>query len=223
MNIVDPIKNKEDIKKISEYLEKKNLMYWTIFIIGLNSGLRISDILNLNISDVKNKKYIGIYEQKTRKFKKFPINDEFKKALDIYLQFRENQKYRSKALFVGKFGHRLCRSQVYRFLNEACSELNIQINVGTHTLRKTFGYHYYLKTQNLTMLQKIFNHSTPAVTLSYIGITQENIDEAYMGLDYSDNSIIKTSPEAVINFLKNYLINGGKQHKEFAELALAQI
>ena len=51
--------------------------------------------------------------------------------------------------------------------------------MGTHTLRKTFGYHYYKKFKDIAMLQKIFNHSNPALTLNYIGIEQDKIDESY--------------------------------------------
>ena len=51
--------------------------------------------------------------------------------------------------------------------------------VGTHTMRKTFGYHHYKKFKDIAILQKIFNHSSPQVTLRYIGIEQDQIDESY--------------------------------------------
>lgn len=52
--------------------------------------------------------------------------------------------------------------------------------IGTHTLRKTFGYHHYEKFKDVVMLQKIFNHSSTEITLRYIGIEQDEIDESYV-------------------------------------------
>ena len=68
---------------------------------------------------------------------------------------------------------------MYRFLNEACEKLGISINVGTHTMRKTFGYHHYKQFNDIALLQKILNHSSPSITLRYIGIDQETIDISY--------------------------------------------
>ncbi len=76
------------------------------------------------------------------------------------------------------------RRQAYRFLSRAAREAGITERIGTHTLRKTFGYHNYRKGFDITKLQQIFNHASPAVTLAYIGFTQDEIDEAYINLDY---------------------------------------
>ena len=64
-------------------------------------------------------------------------------------------------------------------VQEACAEAGIEAHVGTHTMRKTFGYHHYKKFKDVAMLQKIFNHSNPNITLRYIGIEQDQIDESY--------------------------------------------
>ena len=73
MNIVQPIKKIEDIQKIKKYLAKKprNAL---LFSFGINTGLRISDILSLDVGEVKDKDYIEIGEKKTNKYKKFPLN-----------------------------------------------------------------------------------------------------------------------------------------------------
>ena len=68
---------------------------------------------------------------------------------------------------------------MYRFINEACHEVGVQTRVGTHTMRKTFGYFYYKQYNDVVLLQRILNHSNPAVTLRYIGISQEEIDVSY--------------------------------------------
>jgi integrase len=82
-------------------------------------------------------------------------------------------------LFESQKQHRLDRSQVYRVLNEACSATGVNANIGTHTMRKTFGYHHYKQFKDVAMLQMIFNHSSPNITLRYIGIDQDEIDESY--------------------------------------------
>ena len=81
------------------------------------------------------------------------------------------------------FYKRLDRSQVYRFINRACKNLGIEANVGTHTMRKTFGYHHYKQYKDVVILQKIFNHSSQSITLRYIGIEQDDIDMSYQNFE----------------------------------------
>lgn len=72
----------------------------------------------------------------------------------------------------------ITRVQAYRLLNIVAKKIGLE-EIGTHTLRKTFGYWFYKKTKDIVMLQKLFNHSSPSITLAYIGIEQDEIDEAY--------------------------------------------
>ena len=185
-NLVEPIKNLCDIERLEKYLMEKSLRNRLIFVLGINTGLRISDILNLNISDVKDKNYVEVREKKTGKYKRFPLNNKLKSLIAEYITIVRKKTYsidNSEPLFVGKKHKRLNRSQVYRFLNFACNELKIEINIGTHTMRKTFGYHHYKKFNDVVLLQKILNHSSPSITLRYIGITQEEIDISYSNFE----------------------------------------
>ena len=180
MNYVDPIKSREDIHKVENWLAERNPRNRLIFAMGVNLGLRISDILGLNISDVYNKTHVEIREKKTNKYKRFILNDKLQKLIKEYLK----DVVKSKApLFVGKKGHRLHRSQVYRFLNEACNAVGLSENIGCHSLRKSFGYHHFKQYNDIVLLQKIFNHSSPAVSLFYIGIDQETIDNSYRNFE----------------------------------------
>ncbi len=174
-HLVEPIKNREDVSRIEKYLNTKNERDGLIFVFGINTGLRVSDILNLNVSDVKNKTYVEIREKKTKKYKRFPLNNKIRELLNEYLADKDI----NAPLFVGKSNKRLHRSIVYRFLNNACKEINLPVNAGTHTMRKTFGYHHYKKFNDIALLQKILNHSSPSITLRYISITQEEIDYSY--------------------------------------------
>lgn len=227
INYVEPIRKISDIKKIIEYLRKRKFMYMVIFQIGIYSGLRISDILGLNISDVENKEEIEIQEKKTGKYKKFPINKDLQKLIKQWLKIRKINYSISKGepLFIGKKHCRLDKSQVYREIKKACEACRLRGNYGTHTMRKTFGYHHYQKFKDIAMLQKIFNHSAPQITLRYIGLEQEEINQSYRSFDY-DYEIKEPENKqdlsvGIIKFLKDYLNNGGQKHREFAELALA--
>lgn len=175
MNKVEPIRNKNDLKRVEQILSK-NPRDLLMFTIGTNCGLRISDILGLNVGDVRGKNYIQIVEKKTGKFKKFPINAKLKPMFEAFTKGRAADE----PLFMTKFKNRLGRVTAYYIIREACTEAKLEEKFGTHTLRKTFGYHHYKKNKDVAMLQKIFNHSSPMVTLSYIGIEQDQIDESYV-------------------------------------------
>ena len=77
----------------------------------------------------------------------------------------------------------LLRQQAYKIINNVAKEVGIKEKIGTHTLRKTFGYHAYNKGYDIAIIQMLFNHSSPSVTLRYIGITQDNLDDVYLSLD----------------------------------------
>jgi len=184
-NLVEPIKDKKQVEAIEDFLEKHSIRNQLIWVFGTNTGLRISDILALNVDDVRNKQYVEIIEKKTKKYKRFPLNNKLKNLIKNYLIERDKTYSITgdEPLFVGKKHCRLDRSQVYRFLNNTCLFLGITVNVGTHTMRKTFGYHHYKKFNDVALLQKIFNHSSPSITMRYIGIAQEELDESYVNFE----------------------------------------
>ncbi|MGN0014489.1 MAG: site-specific integrase [Candidatus Gastranaerophilaceae bacterium] len=174
MTIVEPIRNLDDLKKIEHVLSKKerDLLFFTV---GINCGLRISDILALNVGDVQGKTHIQIIEKKTGKFKKFPINSKLKPMFEKFTKGKNPKE----PLFTTIFSNRLERVAAYYIIKNACEEAGLQEHIGTHSMRKTFGYHHYKKFKDIAMLQKIFNHSSPLITLRYIGIEQDQIEESY--------------------------------------------
>lgn len=176
MNTVEPIRDLEKVEKIKLYLRSRNQRDFIMFLLGINSGLRISDILNLKVSDVKDKDAIILKEKKTGKEKRFILNDNLKTELNGFITFKEMDDY----IFSGRrAGDKpLDRSQAYRIINDAARAVGITDKIGTHTLRKTFGFHFYQKTKDVALLQYLFNHSSPSVTLRYIGINQDIADRA---------------------------------------------
>jgi integrase len=143
-----------------------------MFVVGINTGLRISDLLKLTVGQVSNS-HIMIIEQKTGKKKRFPINRHLRELLDEYTIGMNDDDY----LFPSRKGGHIGRVQAYRVMNQAAAAVGLE-DIGTHTLRKTFGYHHYQQNKDVAILQQIFNHSSPSITLRYIGINQDIIDRS---------------------------------------------
>lgn len=80
-------------------------------------------------------------------------------------------------------GISLSRTYAWRILHEAGKQFGID-SLGTHSMRKTFGYHFYLQTQDTAILQKIFNHSSESITLRYIGIDQKRVEDVMLNFKY---------------------------------------
>ncbi|BAE82630.1 site-specific integrase [Desulfitobacterium hafniense] len=186
MEFVQPIRDKKQIEGMKKVLKATNMRDYVLFVLGINTGLRISDLLRLKQTDVINEKgkikdRIEIREKKTGKSKNFPISDTAAKALKEYLPPGPPAE---APLFPSRKGSGpITRQQAHYILNVAAGQVGIKERIGTHTLRKTFGYHARLAGYPIETLQKIFNHSSQQITLSYIGITQDDTDEVYMNLN----------------------------------------
>lgn len=174
MKKVEPIRDIEKIKKMKDLLLKQDYRDYLLFTLGINTGFRISDILKLKVKDLKRKSHIEITEKKTGKTKRQYINS-IKKDIDRYIKEMDDYEY----LFQSRKGINkpISRIQAYRILKKAADKLGID-KVGTHTLRKTFGYHHYQRNKDVAILQKLFNHSSPTITLEYIGISQDEQDKS---------------------------------------------
>jgi len=170
MELVQPIRDKEVINKFKNELLKKGYRNYMLFVIGINTGLRISDILKLQVEDVKDKTHIVIREQKTSKRTRVLINSMLREDIEKYIEGMDNTEY----LFKSRKGENkpITRVQAYRILSEVGKCLGMA-EVGTHTLRKTFGYWHYKQYKDVAILQDIFNHSAPSITLRYIGINDD--------------------------------------------------
>lgn len=200
----EPIKNLNDIFAISEYLiDRKRYRDNMLFIVGINFGLRVSDLRMLRFSNLINenltfKNNFPVFEQKTRNTRKrkknryITINTAVIEAVGLYLKNTPNvhlsdYMFRSESNNGGTKNKPLASQSINRLLKELAQELNLNIKMSTHTLRKTFCYHQMVMSNNsnrkLLLLQKMLNHSSPAQTLDYIGITSEEIEEAYKNLN----------------------------------------
>jgi len=192
MSACEAIKTKSEIQSVEEFLMKHyGTHYSDIWRLGINLALRISDMLNITMMDAKvalEKDYLVIQEQKTRNIKGketrvIKLNSISHRILkrrieespsDIYL-------FQSHCRNMGERISPLTRQGVYTAFREAGRAISVRM--GTHSMRKTRGYMMYIKGIPLEMICKMFNHSHPAVTMRYIGLTQEALDKTYEDIE----------------------------------------
>lgn len=200
----EPIKSMDDIDRISGYLiRKKRFRDNMLFIVGINVGLRVSDLRMLRFSNLINddftfKESFPVFEKKTRNTRKrktnryIVINDAVMEAVTLYLANTpgvslSDYMFRSESYNGRNVNAPLSIKSIDRILKGVASDLGIKMNMSTHTLRKTFAYWTMVLGDNsqrqLLLLQKIFNHSSPAQTLTYIGLDKEEMAAAYKSLN----------------------------------------
>ena len=178
MNNVDAIKDKEDIEKIKEVLIMGDYRNYLMFIIGINTGLRITQILSLKFSDLIDNENIILSKINFNGIE-YKINNCIKEALRVYI-CTSGVKNKNTLIFKSKRGDNpIERTQAYRILKNACREAGVNLNFGTHTLRKTFGYHFYRQYKDLRYLQKLFNHSSINITIKYIDLEKQSEEIKY--------------------------------------------
>ncbi|MGB6127856.1 MAG: tyrosine-type recombinase/integrase [Psychrilyobacter sp.] len=181
MKAVDPIRNYEEINEFEEKMRTIGEREHILFLLGIYTGLRISDLLKLKVQDVRNKTHLILQEQKTKKMKKVFINRYLKTELKKYITGKSSNNF----LVQSREGQNkpLSRQRIWQVLKKVSKEIGLD-SIGCHTLRKTFGYHYYNKTKDVVFLQELYNHSSPAITLRYIGTSQDLKDKAINNMDF---------------------------------------
>lgn len=205
----DPIKSLDDIYRISEYLIKEGRYRDNmLFIVGINFGLRASDLRMLRFSNLINSNFtfkdtFPVFEKKTRNTRKrkknryITINEAVMEAVMLFLEHADgvslsDYMFRSVSNNGSNLNEPISVRSINRLLKSIADDLGLTMNVSSHTLRKTFCYHQMLMSHNdgrkLLLLQKMLGHSTPAQTLDYIGITCEEIEEAYKQLNLGGSS-----------------------------------
>lgn len=176
MKDVEPIRDKAIYNKIKRDLLEWNEKYYIMFLIGTLLGLRINEILGLRVCDIKGKREHTIRQTKTGKEITIAFNPELAAALKKYCADRDPQE----ALIP-------CRDNEYKPLSrrQAWEVIHTEgerygLRLGTHSMRKTCAYHYYMQTHDLATLKIWLNHSATRDTLTYIGVTQEQIKRAML-------------------------------------------
>ena len=180
---VEPIRDSSVVQMITDALRedktRQGSRRYLLWLSGIYLGRRVSDILQLKVGDVRGRQKIRIRERKTGKRADLYIVPELQTVYNERLANMDPDDYVFKS---PKFDDRpITRRTAYRDMQhiKEMADLADDMMIGTHSLRKTFGYHYYQKTHDIATLMTLFNHSSERTTLIYIGIMLDEIKAAY--------------------------------------------
>lgn len=190
MKVVQPIRDLDvldkcyDIAREHDRRKKTGEVSWElILLVGFNTSLRVSDFRRFKVQDIRGKDYAQIQAKKTGKEARILINPSARREINRLLVGRKGDEYILQSKQKDYATHKprpISRQRVYQIMNTIAKRAGIEERIGCHTLRKTFGYHYYKMTGDVVSLQRILCHSYQRETLIYIGVIQENIDESLM-------------------------------------------
>ena len=193
MGTTQPIRDRRALEKFKAYYEvqRPNMRNYAIIIVGLNTALRISDILNLRYDSVykdgKVREHIVIREKKTGKENRVLLNSEVRRVLAKYrgvLVKTKIHKNGNPYLFPSpqKADAPLSRCQAYRMITAAADAVGLGEHISCHSLRKTFGYHAWKQGTDPVIIMTIYNHSSFAITKRYLCIEQDDKDSVYRSI-----------------------------------------
>lgn len=187
MKVVEPVRDTKKIKSIKKILYSQNERDHLLFSIGVNSPFRISDLLEFKIGDLidengKAVTHFNVKEKKTGKINKIAIGRPLQRDIENYLVPRLGEGMDQPVFKSRKNGGSISRQHAWKIIKDAAEEVGLK-NIGTHSLRKTFGYHCRKSGVDIEILMELLNHSSTRETLRYIGIIQDEKDQAVLALN----------------------------------------
>jgi integrase len=186
MNFVEPIRDRKKIAQIKNLLRgEKRYRDLLLFVVGINTALRISDLLQLQIGHFLDdrgriRQRLWIKERKRGKRHEVVINESIREAFEAYLSANPKigEKPENYIFFNPKtndYSHPIKRGQSWKFITTICREVGLRGNFGTHSLRKTWGYHARMQGVDLALIMHKLNHESIAYTKRYLGITDDEL------------------------------------------------
>ena len=191
MIFVEPIRDRKKIAQIKNLLRgQRSYRNLLLFVVGINTALRISDLLQLKVNHFLDEKgriksRFWIKEQKRGKRHEITINQSIREALTEYLkEFPYNAKGGENFLFFNpKTNQPIKRGQAWKVITNSCTDVGLQGNYGTHSLRKTWGFHARMQGVDLALIMHKLNHESIAYTKRYLGITDEELQAVVQRLN----------------------------------------
>jgi len=188
MKTTQPLRKKKHVRKLAEYfLIKGQTRNHVLVVMGCHTALRISDLLRLTWGDVydfrlnKISNSITISEKKTGKSKIIALHKNIVKALE---KLATDNIQQDKFIFENVRTQRaISRVHAYRIIHDASEALGFEVSISCHSLRKSFGYRAFKSGMPLAVIMTIYNHSSIAVTMRYLGITQDEINKVYLNIE----------------------------------------
>ena len=177
---VESIRSTKDIASIKKLLSDRPRDY-CIFVLGINTNLRASDLLQIRAGQVRSLKPMGeieLREKKTGKRRRISLNKTCTDAIKRLLTSRDYGD--DESLFCGRSGQPLTVPSINRLVKEWCSAINLSGNFGSHSLRKSFGYHQRVTFgRGVAELMVVFNHSSERQTLDYLCVQPAEVKSIY--------------------------------------------
>ena len=190
MNLVEAVRTPEQRTQLEAQLLDAGQIYFDLWKVGVNLALRISDLLTITMADVKSldsdAPALHLVEQKTDKKRKIVVNNAALKIMQRRLADNPKHKYlfQSEAVNLSRWSVKpINRRSACRVFEKAGQRIAPKVQLGTHSMRKTRGYAMYDAGRSIESICKVLNHSTPAVTMRYIGIDQRDIDQSYVDFE----------------------------------------
>ena len=190
MNQVEAVKTAEQRTQVEAQLLEAGQLYFDIWKIGLNTALRISDLLALTMEDVRKldpaAPALNLVESKTGKLRKIMINQTCLQVMQRRLAEHSKDKYlfQSEAVNIDRRKKQpVSRRSVGRVFEKVGQKIAPKLQLGTHSMRKTRGYAMFEAGRSIESICKVLNHSAPAITMRYIGIDQRDIDQSYVDFE----------------------------------------
>ncbi len=188
MSITQPIRHTDELTRFKNYYLKEhpNPRNYALIVLGLNTALRISDILKITwemVYDFENGRYhahLHLTEQKTGKEAIIALNQTVTATLENLRQANA-PRHRNDYLFHSQKNHDMpiSRYQAFRIIKKAAVDTHMPEHISCHSLRKTFGYHAWKNGTPPALLMDIFNHSSYQITRRYLCIEQDDKDEVF--------------------------------------------
>lgn len=191
---VFPIKNRNQLESMASWLRNNvDRKYLLGFILGINLGLRANELLGLKCSDIffpdgtirhisgnytDTTDRISIFQEKVNKRRDLYLNESCVRAIQWYYGDTVTP-YSDEYIFSSREGGHIKVDTFRKVLKKAAKACGIKQNIGTHTLRKTFGYFHYQSNHDIVFLQRLFGHSSALITMRYIGIADEEEKRSY--------------------------------------------
>lgn len=168
---VKPIKSKQLEKDYEEELKERDYRVYIFYMLGSRTGFRQGDLLQLRVRDVKDKKTLGITEQKTGEYREVPIPSEVRKLLARYIRDKKENDYLFRS--TRKIKKPMDYTSIYKIM-KACGEAVGLEQIGTHTMRKTYGYRIFSATGSLGEAQLLLGQSNARDTEEYVGADEDH-------------------------------------------------
>jgi len=179
MNEVDAVKSPETNKAVFEALVKrKGQLYGDVWKFGVNAALRISDLLGITMKDARTGK-LEIREGKTSKKRTITLNTAAMAVVELRYKQHAHHTYLFEVDSNRAKGQPVSRVSVARAFKEVGDMHSIQVKLGTHSMRKTRGWLMHSSGVDIAQIARVLNHSTPAVTMAYIGLTEQATQDTY--------------------------------------------